>query len=164
MRRLLEHELQYAQRPNRSVKRNCEEMIRVVEFISKVWQQVNNFIEKANCPDVSIGARLFLNCPMIVADVRPWFVSLWNGVVIPYLSQAAKEGLATYGRRGSLEDPTDFVCSEWPWAEGDTPESALFRLSPDDISIDSPSNPRIQSTKADPLVGKHTLFTLLRQH
>lgn len=39
------------------------------------------------------GPRLFLSCPMDVADAQVWFTDLWNYSVVPYLIEAAKEGL-----------------------------------------------------------------------
>lgn len=80
-------------------------------------------------------------------------MEVWNRQVVPYLIQAAREGLAMYGRRGSLEDPTDFVCSEWPWQSGAAPETLLARLSPEDISLDAPAH-MTNSSKADPLVSE----------
>lgn len=50
------------------------------------------FIEKANSRDVTIGPRLFLQCPLSVMQSREWFIKLWNQMIIPYMIKVAKEG------------------------------------------------------------------------
>lgn len=59
-------------------------------------------------------------------------------------------GLTLFGRRGSLEDPTDFVCDEWPWVEGEAGDAVLRRLSAKDISLTSGDLP-FSKSKFDPL-------------
>uniref|UniRef100_A0A914WJ25 ATPase AAA-type core domain-containing protein n=1 Tax=Plectus sambesii TaxID=2011161 RepID=A0A914WJ25_9BILA len=130
--------------------RHAAEFVRVVEFLPKVWALLNNFIETANSADVSIGPRLFMSCPISVHESREWFIQLWNCKIIPYLVEAAHEGLTLFGRRGSLEDPTDFVCDEWPWAEGEAADAVLRRLSAKDVSLTSGDLPFAKS-KFDPL-------------
>uniref|UniRef100_A0A158Q760 AAA domain-containing protein n=1 Tax=Elaeophora elaphi TaxID=1147741 RepID=A0A158Q760_9BILA len=73
-------------------ERSSPEIFRVVEFLPRVLSSVNSFIEKANSRDVTIGPRLFLQCPLSVMQSREWFIKLWNQMIIPYMIKVAKEG------------------------------------------------------------------------
>ncbi|KAM3718179.1 Adapter protein [Dirofilaria immitis] len=139
-RRILEHEFG-------SDERSPPEIYRVVEFLPRVLSSVNSFIEKANSRDVTIGPRLFLQCPLSVMQSREWFIKLWNQMIIPYMIKVAKEGVKVLGRCGSFEDPTDFVCEQWPWLEGSAAEQVLQRLSPIKESMSNQPN----SSQFDPL-------------
>ncbi|KHJ88587.1 hypothetical protein OESDEN_11617 [Oesophagostomum dentatum] len=68
------------------------ELVRVIQFLPIVLQAVNSFIEKANSLDVTIGPRIFLQCPLGVEESRAWFVRLWNQNIIPYMVKVAREG------------------------------------------------------------------------
>ncbi|VDO48424.1 unnamed protein product [Haemonchus placei] len=105
------------------------ELVRVIQFLPIVLQAVNTFIEKANSLDVTIGPRIFLQCPLGVEESRAWFVRLWNQNIVPYMVKVAREGVKVLGRCGSFEDPTDIVCEHWPWLEGPSGEECLNRLS-----------------------------------
>ncbi|KAK6732929.1 hypothetical protein RB195_016982 [Necator americanus] len=105
------------------------ELVRVIQFLPIVLQAVNSFIEKANSLDVTIGPRIFLQCPLGVEESRAWFVRLWNQNIIPYMIKVAREGVKVLGRCGSFEDPTDIVCEHWPWLDGPSGEECLHRLS-----------------------------------
>ncbi|VDM93126.1 unnamed protein product, partial [Onchocerca ochengi] len=72
-------------------ERSSPEIYRVVEFLPRVLSSVNSFIEKANSRDVTIGPRLFLQCPLSVMQSREWFIKLWNQMIIPYMIKVAKE-------------------------------------------------------------------------
>uniref|UniRef100_A0A158P9P0 AAA domain-containing protein n=1 Tax=Angiostrongylus cantonensis TaxID=6313 RepID=A0A158P9P0_ANGCA len=105
------------------------ELVRVIQFLPIVLQAVNSFIEKANSLDVTIGPRIFLQCPLGTEESRTWFVQLWNQNIVPYMIKVAREGVKVLGRCGSFEDPTDIVCDHWPWLEGPSGEECLHRLS-----------------------------------
>ncbi|WKX96123.1 hypothetical protein Q1695_012518 [Nippostrongylus brasiliensis] len=105
------------------------ELVRVIQFLPVVLQAVNAFIEKANSLDVTIGPRIFLQCPLGVEESRAWFVRLWNQNIVPYMVKVAREGVKVLGRCGSFEDPTDIVCEHWPWLDGPSGEECLNRLS-----------------------------------
>ena len=41
-----------------------------------------------------------------------WFTDLWNYSIVPYLLEAVREGIQTYGRRNPWNDPSEWVsCS-----------------------------------------------------
>ncbi|VDN05769.1 unnamed protein product [Thelazia callipaeda] len=129
-------------------ERSSPEINRIVEFLPRVLSIVNSFIEKANSRDVTIGPRLFLQCPLNVTQSREWFIKLWNQMIIPYMIKVAKEGVKVLGRCGSFEDPTDFVCEQWPWLDGPGAEQVLQRLSPIKESV---CNNQSNNTQFDPL-------------
>ncbi|XP_069694202.1 protein sickie isoform X2 [Periplaneta americana] len=129
-RRLLEAEVQEGVRNN--------DLNRIFDWIPKVWQHLNKFLETHSSSDVTIGPRLFLSCPSDPDGSQVWFTDLWNYSVVPYLLEAVREGLQLYGRRAPWEDPTHFICQTYPWT-GDTVQGgqeALLRLRPEDVGYD----------------------------
>lgn len=129
-RRLLEVEVQEGVRNN--------DLNRIFDWIPKVWQHLNKFLETHSSSDVTIGPRLFLSCPSDPDGSQVWFTDLWNYSVVPYLLEAVREGLQLYGRRAPWEDPTHFICQTYPWT-GETVQGgqeALLRLRPEDVGYD----------------------------
>ncbi|KAK7793538.1 hypothetical protein R5R35_002523 [Gryllus longicercus] len=129
-RRLIETEVQEGIRNN--------DLIRIFDWIPKVWQHLNKFLETHSSSDVTIGPRLFLSCPSDPAGSQVWFTDLWNYSVVPYLMEAVREGLQLYGRRAPWEDPCAFISQTYPWT-GDIVQGgpeALLRLRPEDVGYD----------------------------
>jgi hypothetical protein len=84
-RKIIDHEM------NAGV---CDSALtKIVEWIPRAWQQINTFLEKHSSSDVTVGPRLFLDCPMNVRESQLWFTSLWNYSLVPYILEAVKEGL-----------------------------------------------------------------------
>uniref|UniRef100_A0A8C3TF96 Neuron navigator 2 n=1 Tax=Chelydra serpentina TaxID=8475 RepID=A0A8C3TF96_CHESE len=127
--------------------RNAE-LVKIIDWIPKVWQHLNKFLEAHSSSDVTIGPRLFLSCPIDVDGSRVWFTDLWNYSIIPYLLEAVREGLQLYGRRAPWEDPAKWVMDTYPWAA--TPQHhewpPLLQLRPEDVGFDGYSMPREGST------------------
>ncbi|XP_042294914.1 neuron navigator 2 isoform X6 [Sceloporus undulatus] len=124
------------------------ELIKIIDWIPKVWQHLNKFLEAHSSSDVTIGPRLFLSCPIDVDGSRVWFTDLWNYSIVPYLLEAVREGLQLYGRRAPWEDPAKWVTETYPWAA--TPQHhewpPLLQLRPEDVGFDGYSMPREGST------------------
>lgn len=93
------------------------ELARIVDWIPKVWHHINKFLEAHNSADVTIGPRLFLSCPMDVANSQVWFTDLWHYSVVPYLTEATKEGLQIYGKKAMWEDPAQYLLLTYPWPQ-----------------------------------------------
>ncbi|XP_067414296.1 neuron navigator 2 isoform X4 [Emydura macquarii macquarii] len=127
--------------------RNAE-LVKIIDWIPKVWHHLNKFLEAHSSSDVTIGPRLFLSCPIDVDGSRVWFTDLWNYSIIPYLLEAVREGLQLYGRRAPWEDPAKWVMDTYPWAA--TPQHhewpPLLQLRPEDVGFDGYSMPREGST------------------
>ncbi|NWX34267.1 NAV2 protein, partial [Notiomystis cincta] len=127
--------------------RNAE-LVKIIDWIPKVWQHLNKFLEAHSSSDVTIGPRLFLSCPIDVDGSRVWFTDLWNYSIIPYLLEAVREGLQLYGRRAPWEDPAKWVMDTYPWAA--TPQHhewpPLLQLRPEDVGFDGYSVSREGST------------------
>jgi hypothetical protein len=124
MRRLIEFDVQNG-------ARNVE-LARVMDWIPKVWQHINKFLEIHNSSEVTIGPRLFLSCPTDVANSQVWFTDLWHYSIVPYLIEAVKEGIQLYGRKAAWEDPCQFLLHTYPWSEShsmSSGKSALLRLA-----------------------------------
>lgn len=137
------------------------ELSRIMDWVPRAWQHINQFIESHSSSDVTIGPRLFLSCPMDVPGSQVWFTDLWNYSAVPYLREAVREGLQVYGRRCDWEDPAVYITHSYPWA-GDAVHSgpdALIRLRPEDVgyevqntssSTNTPNSKTAQAPAADP--------------
>ncbi|XP_076879249.1 neuron navigator 2 isoform X3 [Brachyhypopomus gauderio] len=139
------------------------ELVKIIEWIPRVWHHLNRFLEAHSSSDVTIGPRLFLSCPMDADGSRVWFTDLWNYSIIPYLLEAVREGLQLYGRRAPWDDPARWVMETFPW--GSSPQHpdwpALLQLRPEDVGFDGYSASRDGASKqstqsdsdADPLMN-----------
>ncbi|KAF3832991.1 hypothetical protein F7725_026656 [Dissostichus mawsoni] len=128
------------------------ELVRIIDWIPRVWHHLNRFLETHSSSDVTIGPRLFLSCPMDVEGSRVWFTDLWNYSIIPYMLEAVREGLQLYGRRAAWEDPAAFVIDSYPWSASSTPADwpPLLQLRPEDVGFDGYSAPREGVRKEPP--------------
>uniref|UniRef100_A0A8C9A7T7 Neuron navigator 2 n=1 Tax=Prolemur simus TaxID=1328070 RepID=A0A8C9A7T7_PROSS len=124
------------------------ELVKIIDWIPKVWHHLNRFLEAHSSSDVTIGPRLFLSCPIDVDGSRVWFTDLWNYSIIPYLLEAVREGLQLYGRRTPWEDPAKWVMDTYPWAASPQQHEwpPLLQLRPEDVGFDGYSMPREGST------------------
>ncbi|XP_053416407.1 neuron navigator 2 isoform X2 [Nycticebus coucang] len=120
------------------------ELVKIIDWIPKVWHHLNRFLEAHSSSDVTIGPRLFLSCPIDVDGSRVWFTDLWNYSIIPYLLEAVREGLQLYGRRTPWEDPAKWVMDTYPWAASPQQHEwpPLLQLRPEDVGFDGYSMPR----------------------
>ncbi|XP_067902611.1 neuron navigator 2-like isoform X3 [Heterodontus francisci] len=147
-----------------STRTRNTELVRIIDWIPKVWHHLNRFLETHSSSDVTIGPRLFLSCPMDVDGSRVWFTDLWNYSIIPYLLEAVREGLQLYGRRVPWEDPAKWVMDTYPWVA--TPQQhewpPLLQLRPEDVGFDgfiltrdggSSKQPQQSDAEGDPLMN-----------
>ncbi|XP_078139104.1 neuron navigator 2 isoform X2 [Centroberyx gerrardi] len=128
------------------------ELVKIIDWIPRVWHHLNRFLEAHSSSDVTIGPRLFLSCPMDVEGSRVWFTDLWNYSIIPYMLEAVREGLQLYGRRAAWEDPAHWVIDSYPWSATPTPADwpPLLQLRPEDVGFDGYSAPREGVRKEPP--------------
>ncbi|KFM63972.1 Neuron navigator 2, partial [Stegodyphus mimosarum] len=154
-RKLVEEEI-------RSGIRNAE-IAKVIDWMPKVWQHLNKYLETHSSSDVTIGPRLFLSCPVDLSGSQVWFTDLWNYSIVPYVLEAVREGLQLYGRRAPWEDPAEWVYETYPWpVHGTATEPQLLRLRPEDVGYEGHPGPTIGSkshhtnnpnSEADPLLN-----------
>ncbi|XP_036367789.1 neuron navigator 2-like isoform X5 [Octopus sinensis] len=170
-RKLVEAEVHMGTRNN--------DLNKIIDWIPKVWQHLNKFLETHSSSDVTIGPRLFLCCPMDISGSQAWFTDLWNYSIVPYLLEAVKGGLQSrklndnelYGRRAPWEDPAEWVNETYPWnTSGNHDAPSLQRLRPEDVGYDTqpapPDSPKSKSEnnttndgiESDALTNKLTKF------
>ncbi|KAK7605409.1 hypothetical protein V9T40_007267 [Parthenolecanium corni] len=140
-RRLIEIECKKASRN--------PELRHIVEWIPKIQQHLNQFLETHASSDVTIGPKLFMSCPMEVDGSQVWFTDLWNYSLVPYLLAAVKDGLQPYGKRAPWEDPSSFIRRNYPWCKSTNIHGgieALMRLRPEDVGYEV-------KPEADPLLN-----------
>lgn len=118
------------------------ELVKIVDWVPRVWHHLNRFLETHSSSDVTIGPRLFLSCPMDVEGSRVWFTDLWNYSIVPYMLEAVREGLQLYGRRAVWEDPSLWVTETCPWSWVPSDWPPLLQLRPEDVGFDGYSAPR----------------------
>ncbi|KAL1138820.1 hypothetical protein AAG570_008882, partial [Ranatra chinensis] len=133
-RRLIETEVRSGYRSG--------DLIRIIDWMPRIWQHLNQFLETHSSSDVTIGPRLFLSCPMECDGSQVWFTDLWNYSVVPYLLEAVREGIQLYGRRAPWQDPTMYIAQSYPWTSEAVHggSEALIRMRPEDVGYDPHSS------------------------
>ncbi|XP_055335570.1 neuron navigator 2-like isoform X2 [Paramacrobiotus metropolitanus] len=117
-------------------------LTKIIDWIPRAWQHINTFLEKHSSSDVTLGPRLFLDCPISVRESQDWFTLLWNYSLVPYILEAVKEGLQLYGRCiPTWEDPVEWILETYPWPpnekEDDRAHHGLNRLRPEDVGFET---------------------------
>ncbi|XP_008575047.1 PREDICTED: neuron navigator 3 [Galeopterus variegatus] len=129
-RKLIELEIE------RNIRNN--DLVKIIDWIPKMWHHLNSFLETHSSSDVTIGPRLFLPCPMDVEGSRVWFMDLWNYSLVPYILEAVREGLQMYGKRTPWEDPSKWVLDTYPWSSVSLSQEgpALHQVRPEDVGYE----------------------------
>ncbi|XP_056128788.1 neuron navigator 1 [Lampris incognitus] len=127
-----------------------EDLIRVLDWVPKLWYQLHAFLEKHSTSDFLIGPCFFLSCPVTVDEFRSWFIDLWNHSIIPYLQEGAKDGIKVHGQKAVWEDPVEWVRGTLPWPSAQQDQAKLFHLPPPSISSGSPGQPSEEKHQETP--------------
>ncbi|KAM7049941.1 neuron navigator 1 isoform 4-T4 [Molossus nigricans] len=144
------------------VNANKEELLRVLDWVPKLWYHLHTFLEKHSTSDFLIGPCFFLSCPIGIEDFRTWFIDLWNNSIIPYLQEGAKDGIKAHGQKAAWEDPVEWVRDTLPWPSAQQDQAKLYHLPPPTVgplSIASPPEDRTvkdctpSSLESDPLMA-----------
>ncbi|XP_069004659.1 neuron navigator 1 isoform X2 [Embiotoca jacksoni] len=139
-----------------------EDLIRVLDWVPKLWYHLHTFLEKHSTSDFLIGPCFFLSCPVTVNEFRSWFIDLWNHSIIPYLQEGAKDGIKVHGQKAVWEDPVEWVRGTLPWPSAQQDQAKLFHLPPPSIGSGSPCQPSEErphketppsSLESDPLMA-----------
>uniref|UniRef100_A0A8B9S9M6 Neuron navigator 1 n=1 Tax=Apteryx owenii TaxID=8824 RepID=A0A8B9S9M6_APTOW len=131
------------------VNANKEELLRVLDWVPKLWYHLHTFLEKHSTSDFLIGPCFFLSCPIGIEDFRTWFIDLWNNSIIPYLQEGAKDGLKVHGQKAAWEDPVEWVRDTLPWPSAQQDQSKLYHLPPPTIGPHSTVSPAEERTVKD---------------
>ncbi|XP_058259158.1 neuron navigator 1 isoform X6 [Hemibagrus wyckioides] len=116
-----------------------EDLLRVLDWVPKLWYHLHTFLEKHSTSDFLIGPCFFLSCPVTVEEFRCWFIDLWNHSIIPYLQEGAKDGIKAHGQKAVWEDPVEWVRDSLPWPSAQQDQAKLFHLPPPSTGPASPS-------------------------
>ncbi|XP_026523415.1 neuron navigator 3 [Notechis scutatus] len=127
-RKLIETELE------KNIRNN--DLIKIIDWIPKIWHHLNSFLETHSSSDITIGPRLFLPCPIDIDGSRVWFTDLWNYSLVPYIMEAVREGLQMYGKRAPWEDPSKWIVETCPWSSLQHDWSSLLQLRPEDVGYE----------------------------
>ncbi|XP_072774848.1 neuron navigator 1 isoform X6 [Taeniopygia guttata] len=131
------------------INANKEELLRVLDWVPKLWYHLHTFLEKHSTSDFLIGPCFFLSCPIGIEDFRTWFIDLWNNSIIPYLQEGAKDGLKVHGQKAAWEDPVEWVRDTLPWPSAQQDQSKLYHLPPPTIGPQSTVSPPEERTAKD---------------
>ncbi|XP_068125563.1 neuron navigator 1 isoform X2 [Hyperolius riggenbachi] len=127
------------------------ELLRVLDWVPRLWYHLHTFLEKHSTPDFLIGPCFFLSCPIGIEDFRVWFIDLWNNSIIPYLQEGAKDGIKVHGQRAAWEDPVEWVRDTLPWPLAQQDQSKLLHLPQPSMGTHiSASPPREHNVKESP--------------
>lgn len=125
----------------------------VLEWLPGVWSTLNAFLEAHSSSDVTVGPRLFLACPMDLDASQAWFADVWNYSIVPYASEAVREGIALYGRRRhAAVDPLQHIKSTYPWREPNHSHT-LRAITVEEIGIEEASQDANTNNNQDPLLN-----------
>ncbi|XP_068629056.1 protein sickie isoform X2 [Battus philenor] len=125
----------------------------VLEWLPGVWSTLNAFLEAHSSSDVTVGPRLFLACPMDLEASQAWFADVWNYSIVPYASEAVREGVALYGRRRhAAVDPLHHVKSSYPWREPNHSHT-LRAITVEEMSIEEANQEANRNNNQDPLLN-----------
>ncbi|XP_026725908.1 protein sickie isoform X6 [Trichoplusia ni] len=125
----------------------------VLEWLPGVWAALNAFLEAHSSSDVTVGPRLFLACPMDLEASQAWFADVWNYSIVPYASEAVREGIALYGRRRhAAVDPLQHIKSSYPWREPNHSHT-LRAITVEDIGIEESNQDSNTNNNQDPLLN-----------
>ncbi|KAM8867598.1 neuron navigator 1 isoform 2-T4 [Synchiropus picturatus] len=139
-----------------------EDLLRVLDWVPKLWYHLHTFLEKHSTSDFLIGPCFFLSCPVKVDEFRTWFIDLWNHSIIPYLQEGAKDGIKVHGQKAVWEDPVEWVRGTLPWPSAQQDQAKLFHLPPPSTGSSSPGQSLEErphkettpsSTESDPLMA-----------
>ncbi|XP_032322779.1 neuron navigator 1 isoform X1 [Camelus ferus] len=128
---------------------NREELLRVLDWVPKLWYHLHTFLEKHSTSDFLIGPCFFLSCPIGIEDFRTWFIDLWNNSIIPYLQEGAKDGIKVHGQKAAWEDPVEWVRDTLPWPSAQQDQSKLYHLPPPTVGPHSTASPPEDRTVKD---------------
>ncbi|KAM8830446.1 LOW QUALITY PROTEIN: neuron navigator 1 [Synchiropus picturatus] len=112
-------------------------LLPVLDWIPQLWYHLHTFLEKHSTSDFLIGPCFFLSCPVTVAEIRQWFIDLWNHSIIPYLQEGAKDGIKVRGQKAVWEDPVEWVRGTLPWPDAQQDQARLFHLPPPSVAAHS---------------------------
>ncbi|KAJ0181099.1 hypothetical protein K1T71_003184 [Dendrolimus kikuchii] len=125
----------------------------VLEWLPGVWSTLNAFLEAHSSSDVTVGPRLFLACPMDMESSQAWFADVWNYSIVPYASEAVREGVALYGRRRhAAVDPLQHIKSSYPWREPNHSHT-LRPITVEEVSIEEANKDQTTNNNQDPLLN-----------
>ncbi|XP_059397534.1 neuron navigator 1-like isoform X2 [Carassius carassius] len=132
------------------------EVLRVLDWVPKLWYHLHTFLEKHCTSDFLIGPCFFLSCPVTLAEFRSWFIDLWNQSIISYLQEGAKDGVKVHGQKAAWEDPVEWVRDTLPWPSAQQDQAKLFHLPPPTTGSNTaptqqPTDNRVTSNKDNSL-------------
>ncbi|XP_039390735.1 neuron navigator 1 isoform X3 [Mauremys reevesii] len=131
------------------INANRVELLRVLDWVPKLWYHLHTFLEKHSTSDFLIGPCFFLSCPIGIEDFRTWFIDLWNNSIIPYLQEGAKDGIKVHGQKAAWEDPVEWVRDTLPWPSAQQDQSKLYHLPPPSVGPHTTVSPPEERTVKD---------------
>jgi hypothetical protein len=125
--RLLERRLvDYEMRLNQQRAPTSGDLEEIINWIPRLWLQVNKYIELYNSVDLTLGPRMFATFPFDYKQAFHWFVDLWNNKLVPLLIDIIREGVQAYGAKLTWEEPKLWLEKNLPWSRYDANAAANF--------------------------------------
>jgi len=130
------------------------DMQKIVEWMPRLWQHINKYIEQYNSNDLTLGPKIFAAVPFDYKKSMSWFIELWNNHIVPFMIETIKEGVQVYGTKMSWEDPKCWIVSTFPWVTYDMSVlNSLYAIEPHHVGFDTDteSSGKISSSNDDDL-------------
>lgn len=135
----------------------------VILWLPKCCQHVNNCLEAFGDFDVTIGPRMFSDCPMNAATSRVWFADIWNYTIVPYVISVVRSYMNKTNSIASeistkWKDPTLWVKETMPWNDVDLhyikfDDVVTSPTTDSELSITSQTSASATSSSSDPLLN-----------
>ncbi|XP_015271496.1 PREDICTED: cortactin-binding protein 2-like, partial [Gekko japonicus] len=92
----------------------CDPVCKMVEWILRVWHQLNSCLSRLGAPEALIGPKHFFSCPVVPGhnhSTVKWMSKLWNAVIAPrvqeaILSRASLKRPAALGQAAIKKSPS----------------------------------------------------------
>ena len=93
------------------------EMPEAIQWLLRIYCNLYIFVKTTSGTASFLSPSVFMPCPVdSTAQLRDWFIDLWNSSLINLLRQVV-QNREREGGVEDFEDPVRFVIRTWPWQE-----------------------------------------------
>ena len=132
------------------------EMPEAIQWLLRIYCNLYIFVKTTSGTASFLSPSVFMPCPVdSTAQLREWFIDLWNSSLINLLRQVVQDREREAGVRGAedFEDPVRFVIRTWPWLDqADGLPQALLKVKTESCVLKAEQKQK-EDKDEDPLVS-----------
>ena len=132
------------------------EMPEAIQWLLRIYCNLYIFVKTTSGTASFLSPSVFMPCPVdSTAQLREWFIDLWNSSLINLLRQVVQDREREAGVRGAddFEDPVKFVIRTWPWLDqADGLPQALLKVKTESCVLKAEQKQK-EDKDEDPLVS-----------